>query len=163
MARAVWVFGCGVVSALAAGTLAAQAPSAEAAPVVATVQRLFDAMAQRDTVAARGLLLPGTRFVALPSDATPARPRVQSDSAFLAALATGPGRLLERMWAPAVQVQGAIATVWTPYDFHRDGQWSHCGIDTVTLLRTDAGWQIAGLAYTIQRQGCAPRPLGAPK
>ena len=66
------------------------------------------------------------------------------------------------MWAPVVQVQGRIASVWTPYDFHIDGRFSHCGIDTITLLRTDAGWRIAGLLYTVQRTGCAPSPLGPP-
>jgi hypothetical protein len=148
---------------LAAETLRAQAPWAEAAPVIATVQRLFDAMSQHDTVIARALLLPGTRFVALPSDTLSTGPRVQSDSAFIHSLATRPDRLLERMWTPVVQVRGVIATLWAPYDFHRDGQWSHCGIDTVTLLRTTAGWQVAGLVYTIQRQGCVPSPLGVPK
>jgi hypothetical protein len=33
--------------------------------VVATVQRLFDAMAAHDTAAARSLLVPGTRFVSI--------------------------------------------------------------------------------------------------
>jgi hypothetical protein len=163
MARSVWPLAGGIVSVLAIGTLGAQAPSSEAAPVVAAVQRLFDAMARRDTLAARELLLPGSRVVALPSDTLPARPRVQSDSAFLRGLAARPDRLLERMWAPVVQVQGPIATVWAPYDFHRNGQWSHCGIDTVTLVRTAVGWQIAGLAYTVRRQGCVPSPLGVPK
>ena len=139
----------------------ARATAADPA-VVATVQRLFDAMAARDTVAARALLLPGTRFVSISNDTGPAIPRVQGDSAFLRMLAGSSERLLERMWAPVVQVQGRIATVWTPYDFHRGGRFSHCGIDAVTLLRTDAGWRSAGLLYTVQRTGCAPSPLGPP-
>ena len=162
MVRPIWCFLGGILLLGTAGSLRAQAPAADAAPVLASVQRLFDAMARHDTATARTLLLPGTRFTALPSDSAPARPRAQSDSAFLRMLATRPERLLERMWAPAVQVQGAIATVWAPYDFHIDGRWSHCGIDTITLLRTADGWQVAGLVYTVQRRGCAPSPLGAP-
>jgi hypothetical protein len=147
----------------AAGALRAQPARGDSAAVVATVQRLFDGMARRDTAALRALLLPGTRFVALPVDgaATPA-PRAQTDSAFLRSLVARPERLLERMWTPAARVAGPIATVWTPYDFHRDGAFSHCGIDTVTLLRTADGWRIAALVYTVQREGCAPSPLGAP-
>jgi ketosteroid isomerase-like protein len=145
-----------------ARALPAQAARDDSA-VVATVQRLFDGMSRRDTAALRALLLPGTRFVALPVDgaATPT-PRVQTDSAFLRLLVARPERLLERMWTPTARVEGTIATVWTPYDFHRDGKFSHCGVDTVTLLRTAAGWQIAALVYTVQRTGCAPSPLGAP-
>ena len=146
---------------LGASPLGAQALASDSAAVVATVQRLFDTIARHDTAAAKELLLPGTRFVALPTDTTATVPRMQSDSAFVRMLATTPARFLERMWAPVVQVQGPIATVWTPYDFHVDGRWSHCGIDTVTLLRTADGWRIAAVVYTVQRRGCAPSPLGS--
>ena len=131
--------------------------------VLAVLQRLFDAMAARDTATARAILLPGAQFRALRTDTTLAAPRVQSDTAFLRQLATRPDRLLERIWAPVVHVDGPLATVWAPYDFHIDGKWSHCGVDAVTLARTAAGWRVAGFAYTVQRQGCAPSPLGAPR
>jgi hypothetical protein len=53
--------------------------------VVASVQRLFDAMAAHDTAAARSLLVPGTRFVSISNDtgapgarpAPSARPRTR--------------------------------------------------------------------------------------
>ena len=149
---------------LAAGsrTLAAQARPGGADDVLAVVQRLFDAMGARDTSAARALLLPGARFRALRRDTTVARPAAQSDTAFLRQLAAGRERLLERIWAPEVRVEGPLATVWAPYDFHVDGRWSHCGVDAVTLLRTARGWQVAGIDYTVQRRGCVPSPLGAP-
>lgn len=132
------------------------------APVLAAVQRLFDAMAARDTAAARAALLPGAHFRALRSDTTPAPPpRVQSDTAFLRTLAMRPERLRERIWAPVVRVEGPLATVWAPYEFHIDGRWSHCGVDAVTLVRTAAaGWQVAGIDYTVQRRGCPPSAAG---
>lgn len=151
---------------------AARAPHAQAsreaaredsAAVIATVQRLFDAMAQRDTATARALMLPGSQFVSIRGDTTGTRPRVQADSAFLRMLGSGSERLLERMWTPVVHVQGAVASVWAPYDFHVDGRWSHCGIDAVTLLRTGAGWRVAGITYTVERRGCTPSPLGPPR
>jgi hypothetical protein len=67
------------------------------------------------------------------------------------------------MWEPVVHLQGPIATLWAPYDFYIDGQRSHCGIDTVTLLRAAQGWQIAALVYTVQRTGCPASPLGPPR
>lgn len=33
--------------------------------------------------------------------------------------------LLERAWAPEMRIDGLIATVWTRYDFHVDGAFSH--------------------------------------
>lgn len=131
-------------------------------PVLAALQRLFDAMAARDTAAARALLVPGSQFVSARGDTTIVRPRVQGDTAFLRMLATTTDRLLERFWQPTVLVDGPVATVWTPYDFHVNGTWTHCGIDAVTLLRVGDAWRIAGITYTVQRRGCAPSPLGPP-
>jgi hypothetical protein len=142
--------------------LHAQAPASDSASVVATMQRLFDGLAQRDTVLLRAVLLPGTRFVSLSADRPSSAPHTESDSAALRDIATTTERMLERMWHPVVQVQGRIATLRAPYDFHVDGRFSHCGIDTATLVRTDAGWRIAALVYTVQRTGCAPSPLGPP-
>ena len=93
---------------------------------------------------------------------TVVRPPVQEDTAFLAMLATGRERLLERFWQPTGQVDGSIASVWTPYDSHVDGRWSHCGIDVASLVRVGDAWRIAGITYTVQRRGCARSPLGPP-
>lgn len=134
----------------------------DSAAVVATVQRLFDAMAMGDTAAARSILLPGMRFVATLADTT-SRARTQSDTSFIRQLATDREAYLERMWSPVVHVDGPLAVLWTPYDFHIGTQWSHCGTDTVTLVRADGGWRIAAFAYTVQRRNCAPSPLGPPR
>jgi hypothetical protein len=146
-------------------TLAAQAPArSDSAAVLETVQRLFDGMARRDTTALRALLVPGTQFVAIRTDAADAPPAAQSDTAFLRLIAEGSrGTLLERFWQPIVQIHGPLASVWTPYDFHVDGTRSHCGIDAFTLVRTARGWQIAGIAYTVERRGCVESPLGPPR
>ena len=143
------------------GGLAAQATRPDSAAVVATVQRLLNTLATRDTAAARALLAPGFHLVAMRAD-TASAPHGETEAEFLRTLTTGTERLLERIWEPVVHIQGPIATLWAPYDFHIDGQWSHCGIDTATLLRTGTEWRIVSLVYTFQRRGCAPSPLGPP-
>ena len=145
-------------------SLAAQAPPTDTSAVVAVVQRLFDAMARGDTAVLRSVLLPGMHFVALTTDAAGVTtPRIQSDTAFVQRLGSRRQRLLERMWDPMVRLQGPVATVVAQYDFHIDGKWSHCGIDSATLVLTAQGWRIAGLTYTVQRVACPMTPLGAPR
>jgi hypothetical protein len=68
--------------------------------------------------------------------------------------------MLERMWDARVLIHGRIAVLWTPYDFHRDGKFSHCGVDAFSLVKTDDGWKIAGFIYTVEPEGCRPSPLG---
>jgi hypothetical protein len=64
------------------------------------------------------------------------------------------------MWDPDVRIHGAIAVVWTRYDFWVDGKFSHCGVDAFDLVKTAEGWRIAGGVYTVERTGCPPSPLG---
>ena len=66
------------------------------------------------------------------------------------------------MWHPRVELHGDVASVWAPYDFHRDGAFSHCGVDAFTLLRGDGGWVITGATYTVETADCPPSPLGPP-
>jgi hypothetical protein len=164
---------CGIITVVLVTAICAGLPTpataqvAPAAPdtaaVLAVVQRLFDAMAKRDTAAARALLLPGSRLVSLRTASLGAQPRQQTDTEFLGSLATGTGQLLERMWNPVASIHGSLANVWTPYDFHIDGRFSHCGVDNFVLVRSANAWQLASVTYTVETAGCVPSPLGAPR
>lgn len=70
----------------------------------------------------------------------------------------------ERGFRPTVHVSGPLAVVWMPYDFYRDGKWSHCGVDAFTLLRTANGWRIATLSWSVEQPpACQPHPDGPPR
>ncbi len=140
-----------------AGALCAQ--TSEETAVVAVAQKLFDAMAAKDGEAARAVGTADARHVAIRADGTFT---VTSHDQFAGRLAASKGAWLERMWNPKVQVRGRIANVWAEYDFHRDGQFSHCGIDNFTMVKSAEGWKIAEIAYTVETVGCAPSPLGKP-
>ncbi len=144
------------------GVAPARAQSEKEA-VVATVQHLFDAMAARDTLAARAVLLPEGRFFSIRD--TDDGPRVGSSThrEFLDQLTTPGADWLERLWNPTVLVHGRMAVVWAEYDFHRDGAFSHCGVDAFSLFKTADGWKIAGTTYTVEPTGCSESPLGPPK
>lgn len=135
------------------------ADAAEEKAVVATVQKLFDAMANHDTEAAKAILLPEGRTVAIRADGTV---NGGSQEQFAARLATIKDTILERMWNPKVLIDGRLAHVWAEYDFWRNGTFGHCGIDSVSLAKGKDGWKISGISYTMRTTGCAPSPLGRP-
>lgn len=147
-----------VMAALAA----AQTPGQAAAEkqVVEAVQEIFDAMAAKDAAALDAAFLPGAVLVSVRDDG---RAATTPAGAWQAGIAKAEGALLERMWSPKVLIDGDMAMLWAPYDFHRAGRFSHCGVDQVTLIRQQGQWKIASLAYTVKRTGCQPSPLGAPK
>jgi hypothetical protein len=133
-----------------------QADAAAADSVIAVVQRFFDVMAAQDVEGGRAVLIDEGRFFAVRQDGSM---RTFTNAEFLADLPAEDG-LHERMWDPEVRVHGPIATVWTPYDFHIGGEFSHCGVDAFNLVRTADGWKIAGGVYTVEPSGCAASPLG---
>ena len=72
--------------------------------------------------------------------------------------------IVERGFDPDVRVAGNVGLVWFPYDLYVDGEWSHCGVDVFTLIRTDAGWRIASLIYSVEQPpACRPHPAGPPQ
>ena len=125
--------------------------------VVSVVQKTFDLMAAHDGPGIEALFLKDARLVAI-------RESGESTSTAVTDFATRIGaakyKLIERMWAPQVSISGRLASLWAPYDFHRDGKRTHCGIDQVNLVKTPEGWRIATLIYTVQTTNCPDSPLG---
>ena len=147
---------------LLAAASSARAEEDARAQVLATVQSLFDAMVRKDAAAGMKVILPEARFFSVRVEAGAPIVRTFTIQEGLARWAESSEALLERMWSSEVRIHGRIATVWTPYDFHRDGKFSHCGIDAFDLVQTAEGWRLAGGVYTMEPEGCAASPLGPP-
>ena len=136
---------------------------ADSIAVIAVAEGLLKGISTRDTALIRKLMLPGSQLASIADPASAASAsRLESDSTFIVRLGSTKQRYLERMWNPTVFLQGSLAIVRAPYDFHIDGVFSHCGVDTFTMVRSKGEWRATHIAYTTQRQGCAPSPLGAP-
>jgi hypothetical protein len=136
---------------------------AEAEAALNAAEALLAGISNADTALLAQVLLPESRLVAVSDDL--AQPvRVSDATTFLSQMADPPATYLERMWNPVVRVDGPIATVWTPYDFYRDGAFSHCGIDAFHLVRRPDGWKVLSVIYSIHRDAdCEPSPLGPPE
>ncbi len=130
--------------------------------VVAIAEQLLAALSAADTAALAPLLAPQAMIYSVREGSAGPSFGVVSREGFLESLGGEDRNLLERMWNPTVLVQDRVAMVWTPYDFHLNGEFSHCGIDVFTLLRGDGGWQVASITYNVVRDGCPPSPLGSP-
>jgi hypothetical protein len=126
--------------------------------VTTTVQRLFDSMATHDAVSARALFVPGATLTAIRADG---KVTTSASEEFAAHVGAATEPWVERIWTPKVTVKGAIDVLWAPYDFHRAGKFSHCGIDLVNLAKQGADWKITSLSYTVETENCEPAPANA--
>ncbi len=150
---------------LAAQQPAAAAPSpppqpayaADSAAIRLVVTRLFDGMRARDTAAMRALF---HEPVAMRSVAVrQGQNVVEADGLedWFKGLSSAPAGLLldERLGPPEIRVDGNLAMVWAYYEFYAGDKFSHCGVDSFQLGRTDAGWKILLLADSRRRAGCS--------
>jgi hypothetical protein len=75
----------------------------------------------------------------------------------------GPSDFTERGFDASAHVQDRVAQVWMPYDLYVGDKWSHCGVDTFTLMKSDGRWRVAALIYTIEQPpACRKHPSGPP-
>jgi len=137
-------------------------PAADEQAVLDVLTAFFDAMAAGDAEGWEETVLEEVTFVGTTQTTDGVAINRIAREEFLALL-EGPTGFLERMWDPIVRVHGTIAMVWTPYDFHREGDFSHCGIDAFSLVKTNEGWKIASIVWTVEPVGCGPSPLGPPE
>ena len=130
--------------------------------VVATVNEFFRAMTANDAEATRRVMLADGQYYATRQVGDSVQVQRITNEAYFQRIAASRDTMVERMWNPTVLVHGTIATVWAPYDIHRNGTFVHCGVDAFSLVRAARGWQIAGIVFTMEPTGCAPSPLGPP-
>lgn len=150
---------------LAAGmawlTLASGPASADSNDeVLAVIDEFFAAMTARDVERMAAVISEDGRIYGYRESADGLRIIRPSHAAYLEGLAQQEAVPVERYWEPTVLIHGRLATVWTPYDFHSDGQFSHCGINNFSLLKTGDGWVITGVVFSIETEDCEPSPLG---
>lgn len=60
----------------------------------------------------------------------------------------------EKILSYDIKIDGNLASVWTPYEFYRNGEFSHCGVNSFQLFNNNGAWQIVYLVDTRRRQGC---------
>ena len=60
----------------------------------------------------------------------------------------------ERLLDYVIKVDNNMANAWTPYEFWRNGEFSHCGVNSFQLFNDNGQWKIIYLIDTRQRTGC---------
>ena len=143
---------------------AAQDDMAPDPDVVGTLQTVFDALETGDGALLRSVVAPEVvMHFAETRDGETTYGSATLDG-LVERIESSPEPLIERMWDPEVRVDGALATIWAPYDFYAGSELSHCGTDAATMLRqADGSWQIVALSWTrAQPPACALHPEGPP-
>jgi hypothetical protein len=162
------IFAAAVFALAAAAPCLAQKTDDEK-QALAVVQKLFDMMAAHRPAEIVALHTPEAQLVAVMKnrDGKSVTRTIKAEE-FSKNFAEKKAELLEDMYDPKVEVSGDFAQVWGRYVFYAGGRILHCGVNSFHLVRTDAGWRIAGAASTMEPAGCtekekAMKPASAEK
>jgi hypothetical protein len=152
----------GLASAPLAANTADAKPSREQAEVMLAVDAFFAALRSEDRTALASVMLPeGVIFIH--NRMKPDLPRVDAVPVadHLARWATRTGNFDEVMSYDVVLVDADMAQVWGPYSFWSDYELTHCGINSLSLVRTESGWKVANTSFTMEQPSECER-LGVP-
>lgn len=136
------------------GATSVRAQDAERTAVLATVQKVFDAMRTRDTILLKSAFDTTARLVGVRARDTSIA--LTTVSQFGAGLNRAPAGDVwnERIFDPDVRIDGDLAQVWAYYTFHRNKDFTHCGVDAFMLRKLGSQWKITQLADSRRTTGC---------
>ena len=75
---------------------------------------------------------------------------------FLKSIASIPDTLQfkEKLMSFNIQVDGAMANAWTPYEFWMNNTFHHCGVNSFQLFKDENAWKIIYLIDTRRKEDC---------
>jgi hypothetical protein len=59
----------------------------------------------------------------------------------------------EKLLSFNIKIDGPLANVWVDYEFWLDDKLSHCGVNSIHLLKKKSGWKIFNITDS-RRIGC---------
>jgi hypothetical protein len=117
-------------------------------------ERLFAAMREKNFEAIRSLFIADGQLVAIdkPRDGKGiSRMRVFKADAFAKMISEAKGaEFIEKMPSKELEINGDFALVTGRYTFHVGEKFSHCGVNSFHLVKTETGWKIANAASTLE-------------
>lgn len=138
------------------------APHSAEAEIRQIVDRFQEALLAKDGPTLRGLFLPqNNSWLSVASErqlqrwrnqgVDAARLKAGDHAAFIAEVTSQPQRVEEKFTNVKIHTDGAIASVHFDFVFLEDARTVNRGEEAWHLVRTDAGWKISSVIYSVNR------------
>lgn len=136
-------------------SLSVSAQTQDEKDALGVVNKLFEMMAAHNPAEIVALHTPEAQLVAVMKNREGKTvSRNFTAEAFSKNFAEKRGEIKEDMYDPKTEVHGNLALVWGRYVFFVNGKLSHCGVNAFHLVKTDAGWKIAGASSSMDAANC---------
>ena len=138
------------VQASAQSTTISLNSDAEKEAVKNVIKLTFKAMITADTVLLKSCFAPDAMLQVIQNQKDSVVVRTSKVSDFVASIGKQqPGSLDERSFDEIIYIDRELASAWAPYTFHRNGKFSHKGIDSFQFVKLKEGWKIQYLIYNM--------------
>lgn len=124
--------------------------------IKATINLLFDGMRNADTTAIAKTFAP-TVIMQTIAKTKEGKFMVQNGKStdFLNSIAKPhPEKYDERIEFIKILIDNNLASVWTNYKFYVGEKFSHCGVNSFQLFKSEEGWKIVYLIDTRRKDNC---------
>jgi ketosteroid isomerase-like protein len=151
-----------LLAVILAASLAAPARAADTDAIRQVVQQFQSAIVARDGKTLGALFVQdGGSWLSILDDAAYAEARARNPAAkkrmastwqkFADFVQHSAKPIEERFYDVRIDTNGTVASVWFDFDFLVDGKVTNRGSETWQLVRTDDGWKIQAMLYSIDR------------
>lgn len=140
---------------LTSTTLVAQVKlqAEEALEVRQTIEKLFDGMRKGDSTMVRSVFTKGSRLQTIAEQkGIPYLDEISVNDFVKAVGAPHEQVWDEKITSWKIDLDGALASVWTDYEFYAGNTYSHCGVNAFQLFRSAEGWKIIQITDTRKKE-----------
>ncbi|MDG3583541.1 nuclear transport factor 2 family protein [Galbibacter pacificus] len=131
--------------------------SSDEVAVKFTIDRFFSAFHAQDSVEIKKTVSNHVIMQTITADkAGKSMVKTEDFSKFLKNIVAIPKekKFEEKLLSYHIQVDGNLASVWTPYQFWFGDIYSHCGANSFQLFKENNAWKIIYIIDTRRKEGC---------
>ncbi|TGD59829.1 nuclear transport factor 2 family protein [Flavobacterium humi] len=124
--------------------------NAQQADVKKTITSFFEGFHAKDTVKIKAVCHEKMMLQSVVEGVKSSRLVDEKTAEFYASFSTFPADLKfeEKILGYTIQIDGAMAHAWTPYEFYVNGKLSHSGVNSFTLFKENDTWKIIHIIDT---------------
>ncbi len=127
-----------------------QFSDAQESEIQLTIEKFFNAFHQRDSIALKKVCTENLVLHSVSESEKGTKFSVEKASNFYRSIATIPlsMKFEEKILNFNVQIDGAMAHVWAPYEFYVNDKLSHSGVNSFQLYKEKDGWRVVYILDT---------------
>lgn len=139
------------------GSMNVLAQESDEVKVQKTIEAFFDGFHKQDSLLIKQTVSDGiiSQTIGTHKDGTTVV-KTEDFGHFLKSIVSIPDSVnfQEKLLSFNIQVDGAMANAWTPYEFWYKDAFSHCGVNSFQLFKEGTDWKIIYLIDTRRKKGC---------